>query len=100
MTKISVKAMDKESEVFAYLRLKFPKISETKIKEGGFFGPQITQVFEDQDFSTKLNSTERSAWKAFGNVCTNIIGHKKTEKCGENLQQLFSPNSPVGVTCH
>jgi hypothetical protein len=34
-------------------------------KEIIFFGPQITQLFEDQDFSTKLNSTERNAWKAF-----------------------------------
>jgi hypothetical protein len=37
------------------------KISETKMKEGIFFGPQITQQFEDQDFSAELNSTERRA---------------------------------------
>ena len=75
-----MKAVDKESEGFVYLRQKFPKISEVKIKEAVFVGPQVTQLFEDQDFSTKLNSTERRAWKAFGNVCTNFIGHEKAEK--------------------
>jgi hypothetical protein len=32
---------------FAYLRQKFPKISEAKKKEGIFIGPQITQLFKD-----------------------------------------------------
>ena len=29
------------------------------MKEGIFIGPEDTQLFEDQDFSTKLNSAER-----------------------------------------
>jgi hypothetical protein len=54
--------MDKESETFTYLRQKFPKISEAKIKEGFyFFGAQITRQFEEQYFSIKLNYTERRA---------------------------------------
>jgi hypothetical protein len=57
--KISVQAMDKESEVFAYLRKKFPKVSGAKMNEGIFFIPQITQPFDDQDFSTKLTSTTK-----------------------------------------
>ena len=99
-TNISVKAVDKESEGFAYLKQKFPKIRVTKVKIGVFVGPQITQLFEDQDCSIKLNSTERRAWKVFENVCTNFIGHEKAENCSEIVQQLFSPNSAVVVTCH
>jgi len=59
--KISVKAMDKESEGFGYLRHKFSKISEAKWKKGVFIDPQIKQLFKDQDFSTNLNSAERRA---------------------------------------
>jgi len=36
------------------------------MKEGIFVGPQITQIFEDQDFSTKLNYRNKSLkciWK-------------------------------------
>jgi hypothetical protein len=57
LIKIFVKAIDKESEGFTYLREKLPKISEAKIKEGIFVGPEIKQLFEDHDFNTKLNST-------------------------------------------
>jgi hypothetical protein len=41
LIKIFVKVIDKESEGFAYLRQKFPKIHEAKLKEGIFLGPQI-----------------------------------------------------------
>jgi hypothetical protein len=39
--------MDKETEGLAYLSKKFPKISEAKMKEGIFVGPQIKQLFEE-----------------------------------------------------
>jgi hypothetical protein len=54
--------MDKEREVFAYLRLRFPKIMRPKWK-GILVGPQIKQLFEYHDFSTDLNATERWAWE-------------------------------------
>jgi len=41
--------MDKESKGFAYLSQAFAKLSETKMKEGIFVGPQIKQLFEDDD---------------------------------------------------
>jgi hypothetical protein len=31
------------------------------MKEGIFVGPQIKQLFKDQDFDKELNSTERKA---------------------------------------
>jgi len=68
-----VKAIDKQRKDFAYLRQKFPKISEAKIKEGIFAGPEIKQLFEDQDFSINLNSTDRRAWKAFEKVFRNHL---------------------------
>jgi hypothetical protein len=61
LIKISVQAMDEESEKFGYLRQKFAKIREAKMKDGIFVGLQITQIFEDQDIRTKLNSTHRRA---------------------------------------
>jgi hypothetical protein len=38
------------------------------MKEGIFVGPPIKQLFEGQDFSIKLNVTDRRAWEAFENV--------------------------------
>ena len=39
-----VKAMDKEGEGSAYMRTILPKISDAKLKEGIFVGPQIRQL--------------------------------------------------------
>ena len=36
--------MNKENEEFAYLRQKFHKISEAKMKDGIFIGPQINST--------------------------------------------------------
>ncbi|GBN15022.1 hypothetical protein AVEN_61618-1 [Araneus ventricosus] len=41
-----VKAMDCGGSGFQYLRLKFPKVSKTKIKEGIFVGPQFRQLMK------------------------------------------------------
>jgi hypothetical protein len=36
-----VKTMNQEEAAFTYLREMFPKLSEAKLKEGIFIGPQI-----------------------------------------------------------
>jgi hypothetical protein len=50
------------------------------MKGGIFVGPKITQQFADQYFDTVLNSTERRAWRAFGNVYRNFLGSEKGGK--------------------
>jgi len=93
---IFVKAVDKESEEFGHLRQTLPAVSEAKKKEGIFVGSQIAQLFEDHDFSTKLNSTERRAWKAFENICRNFLGNAKAENYREYVQELISSHSALG----
>jgi len=53
------------------------------MKERIFVGPKITQILEDQNFRTKLNATERRAWKKFENVCRKFRGNEKAENCTE-----------------
>jgi hypothetical protein len=51
LIKISVKMKDKESERSAYLRQKFPKMREAKMKNIIFIGPRIKQPLkENQNF--------------------------------------------------
>ena len=57
-----VKAMDKDGEGFAYLRSQFPKLSDAKVKEGIFIGPQIRRLLHD-NFQRKLNDRELSSTK-------------------------------------
>jgi len=46
--------MAKKIEAFAYLRQKFPKISEAKMKEGIFIGPQINKLIERPRLQYKI----------------------------------------------
>ena len=91
-----VKAMKKESEGFAYVRQKFPRISEAKIKEGIFVGPQINHLFQDPNFRPKLNAAERRAWDAFTNICSNFLGNTKSENYKEIVEELVSSYHAMG----
>ena len=58
-----VLAMDKNGESFKLLRTVFHGLSNAKLKEGVFIGPQNRKVISDKNFDTKLNTTELEAWK-------------------------------------
>jgi hypothetical protein len=42
-----------------------------------YVGPKIIQLFEDQNFSTKLNSRERRAWKLLKMSAKGLEAMKK-----------------------
>ena len=54
-----VKALDKDSFAFAYLAEKFPSLSQAKIKEGIFIGPQIRKIVLDETFDTYLTRKQK-----------------------------------------
>ncbi|GBN00648.1 hypothetical protein AVEN_154414-1 [Araneus ventricosus] len=70
-----VKAMDCGGNGFQYLRLKFPKVSETKIKEGIFVGPQFRQLMKDPVFESKLTKKEAAARISFKELEKNFFGN-------------------------
>ncbi|GBN54148.1 hypothetical protein AVEN_185762-1 [Araneus ventricosus] len=75
-----VKAMDCGGSGFQYLRLKFPKESETKIKEGVFVGPKFRQLMKDLVFESKLTKKEAAAWTSFKELEKSFFGNHKGEK--------------------
>jgi len=54
------------------------------------FGPRNKQLFEDHDFSTKLNATEGRTWEPFKNVCRNFLDNERAEYYGGIVQDLIS----------
>jgi hypothetical protein len=72
--------------------------NKAKLQKGIFVVPQIKQIFEDQNFSTKLNATERKAGEAFENICRDFLSNKKVENCSENVQELISLYSAICAT--
>lgn len=72
-----VKALDQDGDCFKYLSHKFPALSEAKIKEGIFVGPQIRALTTDREFEANMTSKEKNAWNAFKEVMDNFLGNNK-----------------------
>jgi hypothetical protein len=71
--------MDRNGDGFQYLKRKFPILSDAKIKEGIFVGPQIRELLKDENFESVLNSLELEAWKSFKNVCEHFLGNSRAD---------------------
>lgn len=84
-----VKAMPKEGAGFQYIRNKFPGISEMKIKEGIFVGPQIRHLLKDKNFESTLSQLEKPAWRAFTDICANFLGNKRADNYKVLVQNLL-----------
>ncbi|GBM37900.1 hypothetical protein AVEN_72821-1 [Araneus ventricosus] len=82
--------MDKTGDGFNFLKTKFPRLSEAKIKAGIFVGPQIRQLFKDSTFMKHLNRKEKRAWLAFKNVYMDFLGSKKSDDYVTHVEELLS----------
>ena len=78
-----VKSLDKEGDTFKYLKAMFPNISDKKLEEGVFVGPQIRKAIKS-DIKDVMTEEEKEAWDAFVDVCGNFLG-KKRDPEGKNI---------------
>ena len=53
-----MKALDEDSPVFNFLQTAFPRLSNAKIKEGIFLGPQIQKLILDEEFDKMLKEDD------------------------------------------
>lgn len=91
-----VKGMDKTQSGFAYVRSKFPKVSDAKVKEGIFVGPQIRQLLRDEAFDEALNEIEKAAWLSFKDICNGFFGNRKAENYVEIVNNLLASYKAMG----
>jgi len=57
--------MHQEEAAFTYLWENFPRLSEAKLKEGIFIGPQIWDLIKDKCFNKLLQGNKKEAWDSF-----------------------------------
>ncbi|UYV82630.1 hypothetical protein LAZ67_22000257 [Cordylochernes scorpioides] len=96
LMKSFVKAMDRNASGFAYLKQKISSISEAKIKEGIFVGPQIRELQQDGNFQNSLNDVEAAARNSFRNVCKNFLGSVKVENYRDIVNDLLLSYKALG----
>lgn len=92
-----VKALQKDGPAFQYLKSIFPNLSDAKIKEGVFVGPQIKKLLNDATFSTVLTPDEENAWKAFQRIVANFLGNNKSSDYEEIVSDLLSKYQKIGI---
>lgn len=84
-----VKAFPKTEETFKYLKTKFPALSDGKIKEGVFVGPDIRRLMKDSTFELKMTLNEKAAWVSFRDVINNFLGNTKSPNYQRIVQTLL-----------
>ena len=91
-----VTSLGNESNIIPYVKLKFPRKTEAKIKAGIFEGPQIRDLMKDSNFTTVMNETEKSAWLSFKCVTENFLGNKKAENYEELVDTMLANFKTLG----
>jgi hypothetical protein len=72
-----VKALDRNSPCFQYLRTRFSSLSHVKIREGIFDGPQILKLMMDDSFTDTMTEIEEDIWNTFKEVVKKFLGNIK-----------------------
>ena len=89
LTKNSVMAMKQEEAAFTYLRKKFPRLSEAKLKEGISFGPQILDLIKDEYFDKLFQGDEKAVWDSFKFVVKGFLGNRRAENYEDLVNNLL-----------
>ena len=84
--------MNQEEAAFIYLREKFPRLSEAKLKEGIFNGPQIRDLIKDK----LLQGDEKAAWDSFKLVVKGFLGNRRAKNYEEFVNNLLQSYQKLG----
>ena len=55
----------------------FPGLSEAKLKEGIFVGPEIRRLMKSNEIEMVMQEDEKEAWTAFKEVVNKFLGNYK-----------------------
>ena len=91
-----VKRLDSNGAAFKYLAEKFPEISEAKLKEAIFVGPQICELMKDNEFTSRLASVELHAWSSFVEVVHQFLGNYKSNDYKKVVREMVTSFQALG----
>jgi hypothetical protein len=81
--------MDRSGLCFQHLSSKFPALSEAKVKEGIYDGPQIQKLTKDAAFTNTMNDLEHHAWNAFIEVVKKFLGNVNDPRYKEIVKNML-----------
>ena len=92
-----VKALEKDSDCFKYICMKFPGLTIEKLKAGIFDGPQIRKLSNGSNFCNFMNPAKLNAWMAFRNVVKFFLGKTKAPNYKELVETLLASLHQLGA---
>ncbi|GBN94057.1 hypothetical protein AVEN_33293-1 [Araneus ventricosus] len=98
LTKQFVKALPKEGECFKYFCDQFPGLSEAKLKEDVFVGPDIRKMIKDENFEIKIETNEGKAWESFKLVITSFFGNEKDPNYKSIVEEMIKKFKILGCS--
>jgi len=96
LVKNFVKAINQGEAAFTYLWEKFHRLSEAKLKEGIFIGPQIWDLIKEEYFDKLLQGDEKAAWDSFKFVVEVFLGYRRAQNYEELVNNLLQSYQKLG----
>ena len=92
-----VKAMSKvKSAAFMHIFEILPSLSEAKINESVFTGPQIRELLKNEQFEKLMTDKEKAAWKSFREVTKKFLGNNKDPDYKNIVSNMLTNFKEVG----
>jgi len=88
--------MYQKEAAFTYLREKFRRLSEAKLKESIFFGPQIRDIIKDEYFDKHLQDDEKAGWDSFKFVVKRFLGNRRAQNYEYLVNNLLQSYQKLG----
>jgi hypothetical protein len=79
-----------------FISSKFPKLSEAKMENGVFCGPDIRKLMNDLEFSKMMSRKEQRVWKAFRDVINDFFGNFKNPNYVKIVEELMDAMKKLG----
>jgi len=88
--------MNQAEAAFTYLQETFPRLSEAKLKEGIFIGPQIWELIKYKFFDSLFQGDKKVAWDSFKFVVKGFLGNRRAENYEELVNNLLQSYQKLG----
>jgi hypothetical protein len=75
---------------------RFPRLSEAKLKEDVFIGPQIRYLIKDEYFDILFQGDEKAAWGSFKFVVKGLLGNRRAQNYEELVNNLLQRYQKLG----
>ena len=96
LAKQFVKSLKPTSRAFCYIRKMFPSVSEAKVKEGVFVGPQIRRMLASEVLQEQMSDLERNTWQTFRMIVEGFLGKHQRDDYAMLVSNLIKSYEKLG----